>query len=251
METHPVARPPVLSADEKTLRAVEYYGRERVRGLDGGLADPHVTLAYWRLRMLLSYRIRRAFDCVTASMALVIAAPVMLLTVIAIRLDSPGPIIFRQTRVGKQGKPFTLYKFRSMSDDAEARKAELRAQNEADGPLFKMKKDPRVTRVGYVIRKLSIDELPQLFNVLQGDMSMVGPRPPVPDEVAAYQIDHLRRLEVVPGITGLAQIEGRSNLDFETWVALDRQYIAEQSLRQDLIILLKTIPAVIFGRGAY
>jgi len=210
-----------------------------------------MTLFFWRLRMLCRHQFRRLFDCVAASLFVFFAAPIFIVTAIAIKLDSPGPIIFRQIRVGKRGQVFTLYKFRSMSVDAELRKKELWEKNDADGPVFKMRQDPRITRVGYVIRKLSIDELPQFFNVIKGDMNLVGPRPPVPDEVNRYEIDHLRRLEVTPGITGLAQIMGRSNLDFETWVALDRQYIAHQSLRKDLEILLKTVPTVLLGRGAY
>lgn len=135
--------------------------------------------------------------------------------------------------------------------DAEARKAELMANNEADEVVFKIKNDPRVTRVGRLIRKASIDEIPQLFNVLKGEMSLVGPRPPVPYEVAQYQFDQLRRLDAVPGITGLQQVSGRSELSFKRWVELDLQYISEQSLLKDIEILLKTIPAVLTGRGAY
>jgi lipopolysaccharide/colanic/teichoic acid biosynthesis glycosyltransferase len=175
----------------------------------------------------------------------------MLATAILIKLDSPGPVIFRQTRVGKWGEPFICFKFRSMYIDAEVRKEQLMAQNEASGPVFKMKHDPRVTRVGRVIRKLSIDELPQLFNVLHGDMSMVGPRPPVPKEVAQYTVDQMHRLDAIPGITGLQQISGRSDMSFKRWVELDMQYIAEQSLWRDIEILIKTVPAVVSGKGAY
>ena len=135
--------------------------------------------------------------------------------------------------------------------DAEARKAELSNLNEADQVVFKMKRDPRITRVGYVLRKLSIDELPQLVNVLRGDMSLVGPRPPVPYEVAQYSYEHLQRLDAVPGITGLQQVSGRSDLTFRRWIELDLQYINEQSLLSDVRILLSTIPAVISGKGAY
>jgi lipopolysaccharide/colanic/teichoic acid biosynthesis glycosyltransferase len=135
--------------------------------------------------------------------------------------------------------------------DAEQRLRELQAQNEADGPVFKMKRDPRVTRVGRVIRKLSIDELPQLFNVLKGEMSLVGPRPALPSEVAKYTYEQIGRLHAIPGITGLQQVSGRSDLDFKRWVELDLQYIAEQSIWKDIEILLRTIPAVLLGRGAY
>ncbi|MEJ2749348.1 MAG: sugar transferase, partial [Anaerolineae bacterium] len=182
---------------------------------------------------------------------LIFVSPFMGLVALIIKLDSPGPVFFQQERVGKWGKTFGCYKFRSMYVDAEARKAELMDQNEADGVVFKMKNDPRVTRVGRIIRKLSIDELPQLINVIRGDMSLVGPRPPVPIEVAQYKFDQLHRLDTIPGITGLQQVSGRSNLDFKRWVELDLEYIAEQSLLKDIEILLRTIPAVIFGRGAY
>jgi len=169
----------------------------------------------------------------------------------ALNRDSPGPVFFHQLRVGKYGQVFSCYKFRSMYVDAEQRKAELMARNEADGPVFKIKHDPRVTRVGRVIRKLSIDELPQLINVLRGEMSLVGPRPPVPKEVALYEFDQRRRLDAVPGITGLQQVSGRSDLDFKTWVELDLKYIADQSFWNDIKILIMTVPAVLLGKGAY
>jgi lipopolysaccharide/colanic/teichoic acid biosynthesis glycosyltransferase len=159
--------------------------------------------------------------------------------------------LFKQQRVGRFGQPFACYKFRSMYVDAEARKAELLAMNEADEVIFKMKNDPRVTRVGRVIRKLSIDELPQIFNVLRGEMSFVGPRPPVPYEVEQYEVDQFRRLEAVPGITGLQQVSGRSTLSFKRWVELDVEYIETQSLGKDVQILAKTIPTVISRKGAY
>jgi lipopolysaccharide/colanic/teichoic acid biosynthesis glycosyltransferase len=175
----------------------------------------------------------------------------MLLAAIAIKLESPGPAIFRQIRVGKDGEHFACFKFRSMYIDAEQRLKELTAKNEADGPVFKMKADPRVTRVGRIIRKLSIDELPQLFNVLKGEMSLVGPRPALPSEVAKYTYEQIGRLHAIPGITGLQQVSGRSDIDFKRWVELDLQYIAEQSLWKDIEILLRTIPAVLFSKGAY
>jgi exopolysaccharide biosynthesis polyprenyl glycosylphosphotransferase len=195
--------------------------------------------------------LKRCFDVAVAGCALVLASPLMLAAAIAIRLDSPGPVIFRQQRVGKWGKPFECYKFRSMYVNAESHLSSLNALNEADEVVFKMKRDPRVTRVGHVLRKLSVDELPQLMNVIRGDMSLVGPRPPVPIEVANYTLEHLQRLDAVPGITGLQQVSGRSDLSFRRWIELDLQYINEQSLLTDLIILAKTIPAVISGKGAY
>jgi lipopolysaccharide/colanic/teichoic acid biosynthesis glycosyltransferase len=237
--------------DKKVAQAVGYYGRDRLQIPAAFMARHQITLVSWHLRTVLWQMFRRILDCVVATLMLFVVSPLLLVTALAIKLDSPGPVIFRQIRVGKRGKVFTLYKFRSMAVDAEQRKQELHQLNEADGPLFKIRQDPRVTRVGAIIRKLSIDELPQFVNVLKGDLNLVGPRPPVPDEVNRYEIDHLRRLEVTPGITGLPQVMGRSNLDFETWVELDRKYIAHQSLRMDLMILWKTVPAVLLRRGAY
>jgi lipopolysaccharide/colanic/teichoic acid biosynthesis glycosyltransferase len=210
-----------------------------------------LQLLSWVIRNKIRHSLKRALDLALATIALALALPLMLLTALAIRLDSPGPVLFRQLRVGKWGEPFICFKFRSMYADAEERKEALLTNNDANGPIFKMKNDPRITRVGRVIRKLSIDELPQLFNVLQGNMSLVGPRPPVPREVALYQFEELGRLAAVPGITGLQQVSGRSDLDFKRWVELDLQYINEQSLLKDIEILLRTVPAVVLGRGAY
>jgi lipopolysaccharide/colanic/teichoic acid biosynthesis glycosyltransferase len=195
--------------------------------------------------------LKDVLDFLISGFMLLIISPVILVVAIAIKLESPGPVFYSQMRVGKWGETFTLYKLRSMYINADQRKQELIDLNEADGPVFKMKQDPRITRVGRIIRKLSIDELPQLYNVLRGDMSMVGPRPAVPQEVAQYRFEERNRLEVTPGITGLQQISGRSDLDFTRWVELDFQYIAEQGLRTDIMIMLKTIPAVISGKGAY
>lgn len=194
---------------------------------------------------------KRAVDLVVATLCLIALSPVMLLTAIAIKLDSAGPVFYRQVRVGQWGRHFLCYKFRSMYVDADARKAELEALNEASGPVFKMRNDPRVTRVGALIRKLSIDELPQLYNALNGTMSLVGPRPPLPSEVAQYTLEQRRRLEVKPGITCIWQVSGRSNVDFDRWVRMDLQYIEGESLWMDIRLLLRTIPAVFFGRGAY
>lgn len=183
----------------------------------------------------------------TAPFSLALAGLIALL----IRLDSPGPVLFRQQRVGKGGHSFTCYKFRTMVPDAEARKAELAAQNEADGPLFKMRDDPRVTRIGRFLRRSSLDELPQLWNVLRGEMSIIGPRPALTDEVARYEPWHRRRLEVQPGCAGLAQALGRSDMSFDEQVRLDIYYAENWSISMDLRILLMVIPAVIGGRGAY
>lgn len=205
----------------------------------------------WVIRTKILRSLKRILDISVAIGAIIVTSPIMIATALAVKIDSKGPVLFRQVRVGKDGEHFHCYKFRSMYIDAEERKAALMVQNEADGPVFKMKHDPRITRVGRIIRKLSIDELPQLFNVLKGEMSLVGPRPAIPSEVNRYTFDEIGRLHAIPGITGLQQVSGRSNLDFKRWVELDLQYIAEQSIWKDLEILIKTIPAVLFGRGAY
>lgn len=174
-----------------------------------------------------------------------------LLIALMIRLDSPGPILFRQRRVGKNGQPFVCLKFRTMIVDAEERKAALAAQNEADGPLFKMRADPRITRIGRWLRRRSLDELPQLVNVLRGEMSLIGPRPALPEEVERYESWHHRRLEVQPGCAGLAQALGRSDISFDEQVRLDIYYAENWSLGMDVRVLLMIIPAVLSGRGAY
>jgi exopolysaccharide biosynthesis polyprenyl glycosylphosphotransferase len=208
--------------------------------------------ASWFLVVKGSYLLKRLLDIVAASIGMLLLSPVFLITAVAIRLESPGPVFFKQKRVGRWGRLFTIWKFRSMYIDAEERKAELMANNEmAGGVIFKMKNDPRVTKVGRIIRKTSIDELPQLWNVLVGDMSLVGPRPPVPSEVDQYSLSDRRRLEVIPGITCIWQISGRSEIPFEQQVELDVQYIQSQSLWTDFKILIKTVPALLLGSGAY
>lgn len=194
---------------------------------------------------------KRTFDLAIALVSLIVTGPVMLVTAIAIKLDSPGPVLFRQKRVGQDGRPFTVLKFRTMVADAEARLAELALVNEADGPLFKMKDDPRVTRVGSFLRRSSLDELPQLFNVIRGDMSLVGPRPALPSEVAQWTGDVFNRLRVKPGMTGMWQVSGRSQASFEDYVRLDLYYVDNWSLVTDLVILLKTVPVVVTRSGAY
>lgn len=210
------------------------------------LSRPHASLQ-GRARFL-----KRTMDVLGSLVALLLLAPLLLLVAIAIKLDSPGPVIFRQRRVGLDGREFDMYKFRSMAIDAEARKAELMAQNEVkDGPIFKIKHDPRVTRVGRCIRRTSLDEFPQFVNVLLGQMSLVGPRPPVPDEVALYTPEQWQRLTVMPGATGLWQVSGRSELSsFRSMLALDLQYINGWSLRQDVSILLRTVRVVLRMEGA-
>lgn len=194
---------------------------------------------------------KRAMDIIICVATLVLLAPLWLLVALAIKLDSRGPILFRQLRVGKNHKPFFCLKFRSMTADAETRKSEVVHLNEVDGPVFKIRNDPRVTRVGRFIRKTSLDEFPQLINVLRGEMTMVGPRPPLPREVEQYEEWMLRRLEVTPGLTCIWQISGRSNVSFEQWMRMDLRYIDTCSIAMDISILLRTIPAVLFGRGAY
>ena len=194
---------------------------------------------------------KRAFDIAVSGAVLLLTLPLFLVIAVAIKLASPGPVFYRQRRVGKQGHPFTLLKFRTMVRGADVMLDLLVAENEADGPLFKIRNDPRISRVGKWLRRWSIDELPQLLNVLKGDMSLVGPRPPLPHEVAKYDDWHLDRLEVRPGITGLWQVSGRSELSFTEMVRLDLFYIENWSLAYDMFILIKTIPAVASSRGAY
>jgi exopolysaccharide biosynthesis polyprenyl glycosylphosphotransferase len=201
-------------------------------------------------RALLAMRwSKRLFDVVGAAAALLLAAPVMAVIALAIRIEDRGPVVFKQVRVGLKGEPFNFYKFRSMAVDAEQRLPQL--QSELSGVLFKIKSDPRVTRVGRLIRRLSLDELPQLLNVLQGQMSLVGPRPALPREVAQYQQDVHRRLDVRPGLTGLWQVSGRSDLSWDDTVRLDLYYVDNWSLLQDLMILTRTVGAVLNSRGAY
>lgn len=209
--------------------------------------------ASWCLIVTFSNTLKRLLDVGGSLCAIILLSPVLALTALAIRWEDGGPILFRQTRVGEHGRLFPMWKFRSMVVNADMVKAELAAANQhgPDGVTFKMKDDPRITRTGKWIRKLSIDELPQFFNVLRGEMSLVGPRPPVPKEVALYKARHLRRLRARPGITCLWQIGGRSEIDFEGQVRLDLQYIHSQGFWSDLWILVKTVPAVLLGRGAY
>jgi lipopolysaccharide/colanic/teichoic acid biosynthesis glycosyltransferase len=184
-------------------------------------------------------------------MALLLLSPFLILIALAIRLDSPGPVVFTQRRVGEAGRPFAMYKFRSMCLGAEEQQAEIRGLNQATGPLFKIRADPRLTRVGRLLRRSSLDELPQFINVLRGEMSIVGPRPGLPPEVAQYEVWQRQRLEVPPGITGLWQVSGRSDLSFDEMCLLDVYYIENWSLGLDLTIMLRTIPRMLFADGAY
>jgi lipopolysaccharide/colanic/teichoic acid biosynthesis glycosyltransferase len=195
--------------------------------------------------------LKRLLDILVAGLVLLATLPIWLLIVLAIRLDSPGPAIFTQVRVGLRGRSFRFYKFRSMTNGADHLKPGLRHLSEVDGPVFKLRVDPRVTRVGRLLRRTSLDELPQLLNVLKGEMSLVGPRPPVPEEVAQYRPSDTVRLAVKPGLTCWWQVRGRSRLDFETWMAYDREYVYGLSFRTDLKILARTVWAVLSCRGAY
>lgn len=249
-DTSPHTTPLQADYDEKAAKMLKIYAHQSFKNPSVG-QRMRLRMIWWVIRSKLADNLKWFFDFIVAFTVMLVVSPIMIITALAVKFTSPGPILFSQERVGKWGEPFQCYKFRSMYIDAEERKAELMAQNEADGPVFKMKNDPRITPVGRFIRKFSIDELPQLFNVLRGDMSLVGPRPAVPKEVAEYSYDQLQRLGAVPGITGLQQVSGRSDLDFTRWVELDLQYIEEQSLWTDIKILLKTIPAVVFARGSY
>ncbi len=195
---------------------------------------------------------KRVSDIFLSACALLLLSPLMGFIALAVKLDSPrGPIVFKQKRIGRNGRPFYIYKFRSMIPEADRVKQQLAALNEADGPIFKIRKDPRTTRVGRLLRRFSLDELPQLFNVLRGEMSLVGPRPALPEEVAQYEPWHKKRLEVTPGITGLWQISGRSDLSFDEMILLDIYYVENWSPLLDFRILLLTIPKVLLGDGAY
>jgi exopolysaccharide biosynthesis polyprenyl glycosylphosphotransferase len=216
---------------------IEHFEGERV-----------VTL--FREQMLFRLFVKRIIDLVVSLLGLLILSPLLVAVSVAVKASSPGPILFLQERVGMNKRRFHLIKFRSMRADAEQRRAELAAMNEMDGPAFKMKNDPRVTPLGRFLRKTSIDELPQLINVLRGEMSLVGPRPPIPSEVDQYEWMYRKRLSIKPGITCLWQVNGRSSTTFKQWMEYDKEYVENWSLWLDLKILLKTIPAVIFPKGA-
>ncbi len=211
-----------------------------------------IVLDWISKKLDIDWLAKRFFDMFVSGIILLVLSPFLLLVILWIRLDSQGAVLFPQTRVGKGGKLFTMWKFRSMYIDAEKRQAALMENNEMKGGiLFKMKDDPRITPVGRFIRKFSIDELPQIGNVFIGDMSLVGPRPPLPSEVTEYTAYQRRRLEATPGITCVWQISGRSDIPFVQQVDMDLAYIASQSFWGDIALLLKTIPAVLTARGAY
>jgi len=195
--------------------------------------------------------LKRVSDICGSAFLLMMLSPLFLVLAILIKKGSPGGVFYKQLRVGKNGLPFQMIKFRSMIEGAEATKSELLEENEATGLVFKLRNDPRVTPIGRLLRKYSLDELPQLWNVLKGEMSLIGPRPPLPDEVEKYTDYHWRRMDVLPGMTGLWQVSGRSDLDFEQWINLDIYYIEHWSIGLEMKILFKTIPVVIKGAGAY
>jgi exopolysaccharide biosynthesis polyprenyl glycosylphosphotransferase len=235
---------------EVTIASDLFMTRRARPQLHHMLSLPGMTLSNYPHRSIGALAVKRTIDVLGALAGIVLTAPLWLAIAIAVRLDSPGPIFFVQRRSSLHGRTFPFLKFRTMVPDAEKRLADLREQNEVSGPVFKMRQDPRVTRVGRFLRKYSLDELPQLLNVLAGHMSLVGPRPPIPGEVNQYDLSERRRLSVRPGLTGLWQVSGRSNIGFEEWVRLDLDYIDHWSLWLDLRILLRTIPAVLKGRGA-
>jgi len=206
----------------------------------------------WRWRLGWYPFTKRLLDILASVSGILVMAPVMVLIGILIKLEDGGPVFFCQTRVGRHGSRFTMLKFRSMDVDSDARVGEFFARNKhARGITFKLDNDPRLTRMGRILRRLSLDELPQLINILKGEMTMVGPRPPLPREVDLYRLADRRRLEVTPGLTCYWQIQGRSNIDFPEQVNLDVKYIEDRGILCDLKILVKTVPAVVLGRGAY
>lgn len=234
-----------LATDEHTATVIDLRTAEPIIELERPVLQGLAVAPRFQLG------IKRASDLVIAATALVLLTPLFVIVAAAIKLTSRGPVFFKQPRVGKDGEMFDFVKFRSMRTTAIYEKPQLRELNEMDGPIFKIRNDPRITKVGKVIRKLSIDELPQLSHVLTGKMSLVGPRPHLPEEVAAYDARAHRRLTVKPGITCIWQVSGRADLDFDTWIDLDLEYIDTWSSALDTKILIKTIPAVLSGKGAY
>ena len=232
---------------------VDFYKRRRANSYVSSVGTyPVITYHTISLNNYESI-IKRVMDILGSLVGIILSSPIMIIAAIAIKLDSPGPVIFKQVRVGQNGRHFKIYKFRSMYIDAEARKAELMSQNEmSGGVMFKMKDDPRVTKVGKFIRKTSIDELPQFFNVFIGNMSLVGTRPPTVDEVEKYERDQWRRISIKPGITGMWQVNGRSNVEsFEDVVQMDVEYIDNWSITEDIKIILKTVLVLLHRDGAY
>ncbi|NTV97859.1 MAG: sugar transferase [Chlorobiaceae bacterium] len=239
MELDPTVRKELIRKISSSINPKARFGR-------------NFKVLSWEATVAVSYFLKRLLDIAVSVAAILALSPLFILTVLAIWIEDPGPVFFVQIRVGRNGRHFRFYKFRSMVVNAEKIKRDLEARNESSaGVIFKMKKDPRITKVGRIIRKFSIDELPQLLNVLKGDMSLVGPRPPLVPEVAQYTLEQRKRLHVIPGITCLWQVSGRSDIPFTDQVRLDLEYIQSASFLNDIRLLLKTIPAVLSGRGAY
>lgn len=244
--------PQVLFCEEIGIKAsitADFYSHklakpsfENMQGWPLLAYTPYPRIEEW-------FVLKRAFDLAMASAVLLVSAPVFLVASLMIKLGSPGPVFFRQTRCGMNGRQFDLLKFRTMVANADKLKSTIEHLNEMTGPVFKAKNDPRITGIGRVLRKYSIDELPQLLNVLKGDMSLVGPRPPLPEEVARYDMWQRRRLSVRPGLTCVWQVSGRNNIGFDQWMRLDLEYIDNWSFSQDFKIILKTIPTVLRGTG--
>jgi lipopolysaccharide/colanic/teichoic acid biosynthesis glycosyltransferase len=228
-----------LGAIEPTM--VDFRVAEQIVPQQRGL----LNAARWQLA------VKRGMDIVMSGLAIVVLTPLLLAVAILVGTTSRGPIFYVQERVGRSGKPFRMVKFRSMYRDAHDQRFEHLEQNMHQGPIFKIRDDPRITPVGRAIRRLSIDELPQFFNVLAGHMSLVGPRPPLPEEFLDYTDRERQRLLVKPGVTCIWQVSGRSDIDFKTWIDMDLEYIETWSVRLDLKLLAKTVPAVLSGRGAY
>lgn len=226
---------------------IRYHGLSR----EAKLVQAGLRALIIRIVLRSAVTMKRLIDVLGAVAGLVLLSPFMIGAAIAIKIEDGGPIFYKQIRIGRWGIPFEIIKFRSMKLNADKMKDELLEGNETKGLTFKMKKDPRITRVGRIIRKGSIDEMPQFLNVLRGDMSMVGPRPPVPREVALYGPHERRRLEIKPGITCIWQVSGRSNIPFDRQVLLDIRYIKERTIWNDIELLFRTVPAVLFGKGAY
>lgn len=233
-------------ANAKDEHATVHYEKVSYDCADCIYSDTRLTN-----RQRLYIPVKRLFDIILSVLGLILVSPILAIAAIAIKAEDGGPIVYRQLRMGKGGRLFRMYKFRSMCVGADKQLEQLRAYNEVDGPAFKIAKDPRVTRVGQFIRKFSIDELPQLLNIIKGDMSIVGPRPPLPNEVAVYTPFQMKRLAIKPGLTCYWQINGRSHLSFDQWVALDVKYIQRMGFFTDFMIILRTIPVVLFGIGAY
>jgi exopolysaccharide biosynthesis polyprenyl glycosylphosphotransferase len=196
-----------------------------------------------------AFLMKRVMDIVLSTIIMIVLAPALLTIAVMVKLDSEGPIFYRAGRIGRKGRVFTCFKFRTMVADAEKIKAQLAHLNERKGLLFKISNDPRVTRLGARLRKYSLDELPQLFNVFRGDMSLVGPRPPLASEVEKYKLDHLRRLDVLPGMTGLWQVEARQDPSFDSYISLDTAYVENWNLMLDMRILARTVGVVVSGTG--